>query len=241
MKKMIGRYASHGICVSRKAAEALFGDAWESDGRWRLLFCGIDLSPFGENVGGERVRRELGIPEKAYVIGHVGNFREQKNHVYLMDIAASLVESGADCYWFLLIGDGPLRPRIKRRAEELGLADKVIFAGARSDVPKLMLGAMDLFLFPSLYEGLGVALLEAQAAGLPCVISDVIAEEIDVIKENMHRLSLGEPPAVWADAIQAIRKSRKVCSQKECVEMMKNSRFNIATCVSQIEELYSGG
>ena len=96
----------------------------------------------------------------------------------------------------LLVSDGLLCPQIEQKAIEMGLDKYVIFAGLRSDVPRLMLGAMDTFVLPSLYEGLGLVLIEAQAAGLPCVFSDIVPEEADVIKPLVQRISLSKSPFV---------------------------------------------
>jgi len=180
MKRWIARHATVGLAASRRAVADLFGRDWESDPRWRILYYGVDFTPFHADVDPAAVRAELGIPMDAFVVGHVGRFAEQKNHALLVDIATEATK------WeprtpVLLVGDGPLRPDIERQVAQAGLAERVIFAGIRPDVPRIMLGAMDLFLFPSLFEGLPLALVEAQAAGLPCVFSDVVSEEADVV------------------------------------------------------------
>jgi len=128
---------------------------------------------------------------------------------------------------------------IQERAKVLGISDRLIFTGTRPDVPRLMLGAMDLFLFPSLFEGLGIVLLEAQSAGLSCVISDVIPEEVDVVKELILRLSLEQPPEEWAEAILRIKNSQKA-DRERCLRAIEESRFNIEHSIAEIEEIYLG-
>jgi glycosyltransferase involved in cell wall biosynthesis len=237
MEMAIKKYATQGIAASRRAAESLFGPGWESDPRWQILYCGIDLEPFKKSVDKRSIRENVGIPEKSYVIGHVGRFAEPKNHKFLMQIAVEIVKRTDDVY-FLLVGDGPLRPRMMERAEELGLKERIIFTGVRSDVPDLMLGAMDLFLFPSLYEGLGIVLIEAQAAGLPCVISDVVPEEADIVKPLIHRVSLNLPAPSWAEKIIEMREKPTKIEAPEIAMCLFNCPFNINNCIKDLERIY---
>ena len=107
MKHWIRKYATHGLAASQDAARALFGPNWQSDPRFRVLHCGIDLEPFRQEVSREPVRQELGIPLDAPVVGHVGRFVPQKNHTFLLEIAAEVVKLRTEVR-FLLVGDGPL-------------------------------------------------------------------------------------------------------------------------------------
>jgi len=206
-ERLVGQYATNGVACSDKAAAALFGPEWKKNGRQRILYCGVDLRPFSETVVSAQVRRELGIPIDAYVVGHVGRFSEVKNHVFLLDIVRCMVEHDPNVRC-LLVGDGPLRQEIEEKVNQLGLKDKVIFTGLRSDVPRLMLGAMDVFLLPSLYEGLPLVLIEAQAAGLPITVSNSVTKEIDVVPGLLTWLSLSESASVWAEAIFATLETR---------------------------------
>jgi glycosyltransferase involved in cell wall biosynthesis len=148
----IDRYATLGLAASREAAEAPFGPRWENDRRWRVLHCSIDLSLFeAGRPDRDTVRAEIGIPADAFVVGHVGRFDEQKNHAFLIDIASEAARREPR-FCLLLAGDGELRPAIEEKVARLGFHDRVIFAGSRSDVPRLMMGAMDAFILPSLYE-----------------------------------------------------------------------------------------
>ncbi|MEM7712833.1 MAG: glycosyltransferase, partial [Cyanobacteria bacterium P01_A01_bin.68] len=126
----------------------------------------------------------------------------------------------------------------KQKVIQMGLRDKVIFAGVRSDIAQLMMGAMDAFVFPSLYEGLGLVLIEAQAAGLPCILSDVIPEEADVVKPLMKRISLLQPAYSWAEAILATRKTEKNITQKQALKCIEESSFNIQNSLKYLENLY---
>ena len=201
MHMMIRTFATRGLAVSAEAGCDLFASQWrERTDKWQLQHLGIDLSRFEIEVNAEKVRRSLGIPPDALVIGHVGRFSEQKNHVFLVDIAREVVRMESRSF-FLLVGDGPLRPAIEQKVRNYGLAKHFVFAGLRSDVSTLMKGAMDVLLLPSLYEGLPVTLLEAQAAGLKCIISDVISIEADVVPNLVVRESVKSSAAQWAEQL----------------------------------------
>jgi len=234
----VKKYATIGLAASRPAASDLFGQAWETDPRWKIHHCGIDFVPFKAAIDREKVRSELDLPKDCFVVGHVGRFVVQKNHTFLVKIFHEIVKYEPEAR-LLLVSAGPLQQIIKRQIDEAGLSDRVIFAGLRSDVPRLMLGAMDVFLFPSLYEGLGLVLIEAQASGLPCVISDVIPEEADVVKPLVSRLSLSESPSVWAKEVLKMRDRMGFVAQPEALARIEKSSFNISQSVKELESIYS--
>jgi glycosyltransferase involved in cell wall biosynthesis len=239
MRSLITRNATLVLAVSHKVANSLSGTSLELSPQRRVLYCGIDLEPFRAAVHPASVRAELGIPAEAFVVGHVGSFRdEQKNHPFLIDTAVEIAKRESNMR-LLLIGDGPLRSAIERRASQTGVADKVIFAGIRTDVPRLMLGAMDAFVFPSLYEGLGLAGIEAQAAGLPLIVSDVVPEEIGVVNSLVRRLPLSQPASAWADAVLATQKNAPPITQQDALQLVENSRFDIVRSVQELEGIYA--
>ncbi len=203
MDVLIRRFATIGIAVSRSAAPSLFSESWTSDSRWRLCPLGIDLQPFTMAVDARMLRAELGIAPDSFVVGNVGRFAEQKNHRFLVEIAEYLVRMEPTAV-FLLVGDGPLKPEIEALVRERGLSANFIFLGARPDIPRLMIGAMDCFLFPSSYEGLGLVVWEAQAAGLACLISDAVPAEATVATTLVRRLSLAAPAEAWAKELHSI-------------------------------------
>lgn len=238
MGRWIHQNATLGLAASPKAASALFGRDWENDPRWRILYCGIDLKPFRDTVDPVAVRREFDLPADALVVGHVGRFYEQKNHEFLLDIAAALNDLEPEAR-FVLVGEGPLRPAMEKKAARLGIADKTIFTGSRPDVPRLMLGAFDVFAFPSLYEGLGLVGIEAQAAGLPIIVSDVIPEEIGAVPPLTHTLSLSEPASVWAKRIMEIKNTPVPVSRREALGTLENGRFDIDFSLKELEGVYA--
>jgi glycosyltransferase involved in cell wall biosynthesis len=234
----IHRDATLGLACSGRAAAALFGPAWKADPRWQIHPCGIDLAPFRAEVDRARVRAEWHIPAEALVVGHVGRFNEQKNQGFLIDVAAEIARR-EPAVRLLLVGDGPLRPAVVARAAWLGLGDRVMFTGVRLDVARLLRGAFDVFVFPSRYEGLGMAALEAQAAGLPCVLSDHVPEDVDVIPALVRRLSLGQGPAAWAAAVLAARdQTAAVPAPAEALCTVADSMFNIQVEVKELERIY---
>ena len=233
---LVSGYATAGVAVSRSAAQR-FGRQWERDPRWQILYLGIDLAEFTKEIDRERLRQELGIPRDSLVVGHVGRFTQEKNHGFLLDIFAKTVGL-KPCTVLLLVGDGPLRREIEIKAARLGIAEKVLFTGLRKDVPILMKGAMDVFLLPSLYEGLPLVLMETQAAGLNSIISNKITEEADIVKPLIKRLFLTDFPDVWAHNIIRTANEKREISQGQALRIMEQSPFNIETSCNKLFELY---
>jgi glycosyltransferase involved in cell wall biosynthesis len=197
-KRLISYASTSGIAVSQKAAVSLFGKNWQADQRWKIIYCGIDFKPFEAFVDPLVVREELGIPMGTFVIGHVGRFDEAKNHTFLIDIFDAYKKINLNSM-LLLIGQGRLKAEMMAKVELLGLQKDVIFVDTRTDVPRLMKGAMDLFLFPSKHEGLGLVLIEAQAAKLPCLASDNIPLEARA-SDSFNVMPLAASPQLWAEA-----------------------------------------
>ena len=237
-ERLIDRYANFGLASSRKAAECLFGSDWSNDSRWQILLPARDMTPYQDTVDTTIVRAELNIPNDALVIGHIGRFETQKNHWLVVEIAAEVAKRKPNMR-LLLIGDGALRSEIEQKVAQLNLTDKVIFTGVRFDVPRLMLGAMDIFLFPSFYEGLGSVGFEAQAAGLPCVFSDVIPEEVDVVESLVKRISLSKPASYWAEELLTHQNAASAINQLDALSLIENSPFNIETSVKDLTDIYN--
>jgi len=237
MKRWIARYATGGIAVSRNAAVDLFGTDWQRRPQHWLLPCGIDLTPFTSPIDQRAIRAEFGVPADAFVIGHVGRFVEQKNHSFLIDIFAAVAKRQPNAR-LLLVGEGPLRPEIEARVARAGLTAQVIFAGGRNDVPRLMRGTMDLFLLPSLYEGLPVVGIEAQAAALPFILSDTITREVVRFPDRTRFLSLASPPAVWADHLLALRAEALTHPSQNNAVAMQGSPFDARSSREVLERIY---
>lgn len=236
MRYWIGRYSTYRLAVSREAALGAFGPKWGSEAQCSLM-TGIDFSPFQVSVDRVGIRQSLGLPPGVRVIGHVGSFRSQKNHEFLVRLAAEFVSKHPDVR-FLLIGDGPLQPEMRRQVACLGMADRILFLGDRPDVPELMLGAMDAFCFPSLYEGLPRVLLEAQAAGLPCVASAAITPEAAVGPSAVRFLGLDESLSVWFEALERILSERPRVAAGNAIAGFEDRGLTIAANARRLTALY---
>jgi glycosyltransferase involved in cell wall biosynthesis len=238
MTRWLGQYATLGLAASRKASDALFSRL-PRDGRWRVLHCGVDLAPFHASHDRATVRASLGLPADAFVVGHVGRFMAEKNHEFIVAVASALAKREPSLR-LVLVGVGPTQARIRRLLADRGLEGRTLMAGSRDDVPRL-LTAMDCFLFPSHFEGLGLALVEAQAASLPCVISDRIPEEATVVPSLVHRLPLTATEDRWADAITSSREASAGVTARSVLASVEASRFNIRSSVQGLLDLYERG
>ena len=146
-----------------------------------------------------QIRKELNLPPDTILIGHVGRFNKQKNHAFLIDIFHAFVQQHPHAH-LVFVGVGELIEEIREKVQKLQLTEQVHFLGVRSDVPKL-LHAMDLFLFPSFMEGLSVSMVEAQCAGLPCVVSDTIPVEVSM-SDLVSFLPLKAPISEWVKEME---------------------------------------
>jgi glycosyltransferase involved in cell wall biosynthesis len=196
MRHWINRYATHRFAVSAQAAIGTFGKDVLRNGQCRLL-SGMDFAPFRQPVNRNSIRQALGIRQGVKVVGHVGSFRRQKNHAFLLEIARLTCAKDSNLL-FLLVGEGPLRKEMEERVRLMGLGSCILFLGERPDVPSI-LRSLDAFVFPSLYEGLPRVLLEAQAAGLCPLASDVIAPEAAAWPGNIAFLPLHAGPRDWME------------------------------------------
>ena len=177
----------------------MYGNRCFERGRVHVMPNAIDTKKFAYDEEAKRcLRAELGIPQDAFVLGHVGRFMYQKNHAFLLRVFQRLLSSRQDA-WLLLIGEGERMKLIRSEVKKMGIEGKVRFTGTRSDVAKLY-SAMDVFCLPSFYEGLPVVALEAQANGLPCLFSDRMTKEV-VLTPGARQLSI-ENPEPWVKAVQ---------------------------------------
>ena len=217
------------MACSTEAGEWLYGKRACRSDRFVFLPNGVDTRRFAPDPAARaRIRRELGVGD-AWVIGNVGRFYEQKNHRFLLEIFRQVQRRDPEAI-LLLVGVGPLQREIAQYAVELGVADKVLMTGNRDDIPAI-LQAMDVFAMPSLFEGLPVTLIEAQAAGLPCVITDNITRDLDATP-LLRRLPLGDADA-WA---QALLERRERLDGREAVA---RAGFDIRASAQKLAALYT--
>lgn len=227
------RTYTHGMACGEEAGKWLFREE-----PFEVLKNGIDLKKFGfDEAVRKEYRKGLGIQEGEVLVGHIGNFLEQKNHTFLLDSFSELLKKDSR-YRLLLIGEGYLFDEMKEKAHQLGIQESVIFLGKTTEVAKYY-QAMDLFVLPSLYEGLPVVLIEAQAAGLPCIVSDKVAKESD-LTGNMRFIPI-EEPGIWADTVienvincNDERNTRSIEWQKKIMD----AGYDISSNANYMRELY---
>jgi len=226
-RKNIHKYATHCFACSEAAGKWLFGSI-----DFKVIPNAINLEKFRyDDTQREALRRELGIPADALVLGHVGRFDTQKNHVFLVRVFKEVSQINKEAV-LLLIGEGWMEPQIRELARQEKLEDRVLFLGSRSDVNRLY-NAMDCYVFPSLFEGLGVVLIEAQSNGLPCFVSDRVTKEVDVT-HTVKFLPLNEK--AWIDALVGIKQTARLDTNKE----IQNAGYDISSVAKDLEDLYIG-
>jgi glycosyltransferase involved in cell wall biosynthesis len=213
------------IAASHPAGESLFGNT----ANFSVLYCGVDLTRFHMSAPNTDIRQSLGIRPDELVLGHIGRFDPQKNHSFLLDVTRRIMAQAPNTR-LILVGDGQLKSDLIQRARSLGILDRVVFAGARADIPAL-LSAMDVFLFPSQYEGLGLALVEAQVAGLPVITSRNIPTEAFWRPEL---ITLADPLNCeeWSGAAISSRGKRWPVKTDNCP-------FDIHASVAKLSALYA--
>lgn len=227
-------FATDYMCCSELSGRWLFGNKEYDKGNVYLLNNAIDLEKFkfDENIRREK-RKELKIDDDTLVIGHIGRFVEQKNHRFLIDIFNEVHKQNNNSL-LLLAGQGPLMEEMKEKVKNLGLSDFVQFLGQRNDVAELY-QAFDVFCLPSLYEGLPVVGIEAQASGLLCAFSDDMTKETKVLESTIF-MSLDKTYKSWANKIVEL-----FCKYKrnDTKEELSNNKYNIDVESKKLEKYYN--
>lgn len=223
-------FATHFAACSRVAGEWLFNKKMMHSGRVKIFKNAIEVDKFKFNsTVRHKLRQELGIADK-FVLGHVGRFCFAKNHEFLVDVFNEVQKSEPSSV-LLLIGTGNLRERIEKKVSSLGIQEKVMFLGVRSDVAELY-QAMDVFVFPSRYEGLPVVGVEAQTSGVPCIFSDRFTSEAVIVPET--RVLNLDNTFVWRDAILFAKDTTRI----DTSNFVRDSGFDIVTEAKVLQEYY---
>lgn len=241
MRILIDQCANRFCACSVRAAEFLFTPHTVAT-RCQIVPNAVDFEPFFVTPGAEiaELRAELRLPADACVIGHVGRFGAAKNHEFLVEVFARVAVQREDCFLLLVGGgDDTVLASVKARATSLGLDERVRFTGVRTDVPRLM-GIMDVFLLPSLYEGFGLVLLEAQASGLRCLVSEAIQPEVDVGLGLLWRLDLDTGADAWAEKAMGLMRLGKIDTAANATKL-RESPFSIRNAVGEFLDLYREG
>ena len=225
--------ADYYLACSEAAGKWLFGEQIVCSDKFSVLHNSISSNKyiFDEQIR-KNTRNELNCKD-AFLVGHVGSFYDVKNHCFLLDVFKVICEK-KPLSKLILVGDGYLKEKIEMRVKELCISDKVIFTGVRSDVNKLLM-AMDVFVFPSKFEGLGMVIIEAQATGLCSVISDKVPNEAIITEGLVSVKSLNDTPKQWADYILSLNNDDRTSHLME----IKVNGYDISESTTWIEEFYS--
>lgn len=233
LRRNLGKKADLCLTCSGLAGEAVFGKKMQDAGKVQMIPNAIDAAAFSYNPKvREEIRARYGLDD-CFVLGHVGRFGFMKNHLFLLDVFAEVKKElpGAK---LMMVGEGDTMEQVKEKAVSLGLLNDLIFTGNQSNVSAFY-QAMDYFVFPSLFEGLPGSVVEAQAAGLRCLVSDQVTEEV-VITDLAQLKSLSDCAKEWADVVlekrDYVRKNRK--------DDIVAAGFDIYHQVEMLEKIYLG-
>lgn len=231
-RNFLWKMADCPLACSEMAAEWLYSERHRE--KIRIVYNGIDLERFIYNASVRRNVRMRYHLQNTCVIGHIGRFAPEKNHIFLIQMVQEIKKSIP--VKLMLVGDGAEMEHIKNLVCQNDLEHEVIFAGESHIVPDL-LQAMDIFVLPSLYEGLGIAALEAQASGLPCVLSTGVPREVKCT-QNCSFLSLNGQIESWIDKIMELRKNTN--RELTASEKRNMKRFDIRNTTDIITDIYLG-
>lgn len=226
-KSLIRLFATKLFAVSKKAGLYLYG---EKTG-FEIIKNAIDIQKFAFNIYARNSFREINELQKKFVIGHVGRFSREKNHLFLIDVFYEIYKRNKEVF-LVLAGDGKLRKIVEKKVLDLDLQKNIKFIGAENNISELY-QAMDCFVFPSFNEGLGIALIEAQCSGLPCFVSDGIPDEAIIV--NTIKIPLSEQAKEWA---YVILEKTKNFTRKDCSIEIKQAGFDMKDVIKQIEAEY---
>ena len=221
-------FATHWLACGEAAAIDGWGKNAVKKGRVTILPNAIDPERFKfSEFARKEIRTKYGIKDDDFVIGHVGRFYPQKNHDFLIDVFSEVRLQKPNAK-LLLLGDGPLQEKIRQKVETLGIAEAVIFAGLQKE-PAPFYSAMDVFAFPSLWEGLGIVLLEAQYNGLPCVVSEAVPKEVFVT--NFYDQLNGFKSKIWMSSIVCFNSVNRNCE-------VQSSKYDINVRYCELKKIY---
>lgn len=237
MRKLILDNSTNLLACSDLAGEYLFGAENIRSDKYTMFPNLISYENIidvnHEDV--EKFKIENKLQKDDLVIGHIGTFKECKNQKFLLKIVKVLKEKNKNVK-LLLVGDGSMRDELESMCKDLDISDKVIFTGTRDDID-VILNSMDVFVFPSIFEGLGLVLLEAQAAGLPCVVSEAIQPEADLELGLFSKLNLSDGDESWANKIIEVYGKKETDKQK-ILDAFDKQGYSTEKCISKLLSIY---
>lgn len=235
MRGIIKIFSTNYLACSDNAGKYLFGENIISNKKYKKLPNYINYEKIVGCNDKTSIRNELGLNKNDILVGHVGRFMEAKNHMFLIDILKQAMDND-ERIKVVLVGDGELRSNIEEKVKSLGLEEKIFFLGLREDID-VIFNNLDLFILPSTYEGLGLVLLEAQAAGVPCLVSEAIQPEADLELGLLKKLSLRDSKKEWQNNIFRLLKANKVNKEK-ILNGFEKKGYKIESLVKELSNIY---
>ncbi len=231
LRPLVNLFADERLACGYKAGQWMYG----KKKKFTVIPNCIDTSRylFDERFRTE-ARSELGIEENCIVLGHVGMFTEVKNQKFLLQLMHELGRDGKCDFKLMLIGDGELLENAQKEAKQLSISNNVLFLGCRNDVPRLMM-AMDVFCMPSLYEGFPITAVEAQATGLPLLMSDNVSLEVN-ITDLVKLLPIDQGTELWEKEIKQASKTQH--ERKSYADRIKAAGYDIIYSAEMLEQIY---
>lgn len=231
-RKICNNRINYKFAVSDKAAEWMF----MGNSKVQIINNGVNTSRFAFSKDKRvEIRKKLSLKKDEIMIGHIGRFKDQKNHIFLLKVFAEFSQRHANAKLFL-IGTGPLKAQIKNFVKELNIDKKVVFLGQRSDVDMLVNG-MDLMIFPSLYEGFPITLVEAQCSGVPILYSDQITKSIELLSTTQSE-SLSNPSFEWVLHTERLLTAAVSVGREHACEAVQLAGFDLKVEADKLAQFY---
>lgn len=236
MRFLINKYSTKTLACSREAGKYLFGEKEINKSKYSYFPNLINYEELLHKPENEviKFKEEYNLND-GVVIGHIGTLKESKNHKFLIEIAKYMTEQNIDVK-LLLVGEGSLRKELEDLAREYNISDKVHILGIREDI-NVILHSMDVFVFPSIFEGLGLVLLEAQAAGLPCIVSEAIQPEADLGLNLFSKLNLDSGADIWSKEILKVA-NKKEYNLDKINSAFEEKEYSTNKCICKLMKAY---
>lgn len=235
MRVLIRIFSTDFLACSNLAGKYLFGSNIMANKRYKVLPNYIDYEKFINNSDKSCIREELGINKDDILLCHVGRFITAKNHEFLIDMVNEMIKKN-DNVKLILVGDGDLKVYIENKVKAIGIEENVYFMGIRNDIPSILKN-IDLFILPSIYEGLGLVLLEAQASKVPCLVSEAIQPEVDLGVGLVKQFNLSDGAIEWANEANKIIKENKVANI-DIIKSVKEKKYDLNSILDNLLSVY---
>lgn len=237
MRFIINKYSTQTLACSREAGKYLFGEKEINKPKYSYFPNLINYEEllYKPEREVDKFKEEYSLND-GIVIGHIGTLKESKNHKFLLEIAKYMTEQNIDVK-LILVGEGSLRKELEDLTREYNISDRVHILGVREDI-NVILHSMDVFVFPSIFEGLGLVLLEAQAAGLPCIVSEAIQPEADLGLNLFTNLKLDDGVEIWVKHIMKFANKKEISLDK-ISRAFEEKEYSKDRCISKLMKIYN--